>query len=103
MNRIQRIMEAYDTFLNNVYLPHPRLGQTISYNSAVSRDKGEQWGCIVCKLLDIIVQPGHCTQTRTRQATPKIALIRAGAALLCVALLHFLALFGIVFLVGNLL
>ena len=101
MNRIQRIMEAYDTFLNNVYLPHPRLGQTISYNSAVSRDKGEQWACIICKLLDIIVQPGHCTQTRAREATPLIALIRAGAALLFVAFMHFLAMYGIVLLIGH--
>lgn len=101
MNRIQRIMEAYDTFLNNVYLPHPRLGQTISYNSAVSKDKGEKWACVLCRILDVLIQQGHCTSVRQKQTTPVTALIRAGVALLFVAFVHFLVLYGLVSLIRR--
>lgn len=38
--------------------------QTISYRAAVSEKQGEQWGCILCRFLNIL-DPGHCLKALT--------------------------------------
>lgn len=37
--------------------------ETLSSRSARARDRGERWGCILCKLLDRI-DPNHCDRAR---------------------------------------
>ena len=41
-----------------------KLGQTISYRAATAQKAGAKWGCILCKLLDLVNQ-GHCTRALT--------------------------------------
>jgi hypothetical protein len=36
--------------------------ETISLHAARARDRGERWGCVLCKLLDYVVKD-HCTNT----------------------------------------
>ena len=33
--------------------------ETISFRSAVARDHGERWGCVLCKVLDLREGPLH--------------------------------------------
>ena len=63
-------------------------GETLSLMAALSQQRGERWGCRMCKLLDIIVQRGHCawTLTSTGELTG-MAAFRAGLALLVVVLI----------------
>lgn len=37
------------------------LGQTVSAHAAYAQSKGKKWGCVLCKLLNV-VNPGHCTR-----------------------------------------
>lgn len=40
-----------------------RKRQTISKRAALARDKGEKWGCVLCKFLDWL-DPGHCDDAK---------------------------------------
>lgn len=37
--------------------------ETLSSRAARARDRGERWGCVLCKLLDRI-DPRHCDEAR---------------------------------------
>lgn len=39
------------------------LRQTISKRAALARDKGQAWGCVICRVLDWI-DPGHCDDAK---------------------------------------
>lgn len=54
---IMRILIAVDRLFNAIFRGKDR--ETISHRAARARSQGKTWGCILCRLLDL-VNPGHC-------------------------------------------
>ena len=54
------VLIALDQFVNALLGGYA--DETISYRSAAARDRGERWGCVLCKVLDWF-EEGHCTRT----------------------------------------
>ncbi|MDE3023314.1 MAG: hypothetical protein KGI54_15945 [Pseudomonadota bacterium] len=52
---------ALDQFCNAILGGDP--AETISSRAAKARNEGKQWGCILCKVLSIIIQKNHCTKS----------------------------------------
>lgn len=60
---LMNILRWLDIGVNVIFL----LGsynETISERSARARNKGEVWGCVLCKILDSIVK-NHCDNSLT--------------------------------------
>lgn len=53
------VAEAADRLLNAIALGDPL--QTISHRANDARKRGEEWACVLCKVLDIF-QKDHCTK-----------------------------------------
>lgn len=61
MNRfLLNVLVWIDEGLNTLTLGSP--DETVSSRAAKSRDKGQLFGCVLCRLLDWI-KPGHCTES----------------------------------------
>lgn len=63
------IAVALDQVANAVLGGYP--DETVSIRAAFARNKGQRWGCVLCKLLDF-VHPHHCSRS---------LLLRRGALL----------------------
>lgn len=57
-NRVWRFLVNTDRAWNNLVL-NGGLDQTISAHSALAARQGRTWGCVLCKLLNMI-QKDHC-------------------------------------------
>ena len=68
-------------------------GQTISLRCAIAAREGKAWGCVMCKLLAVVVQPNHCALQFTSTPLPWWAALRAFLAI-CVAGWAFLEILG---------
>ena len=55
--RAWRLAVAHDQLFNTAANGHE--DETISSRAAKASQRGERWGCWLCKLLDKI-DPGHC-------------------------------------------
>jgi hypothetical protein len=64
------LLIALDQTGNAIFGGYP--DETISLRAARARDKGERWGCVLCKLLELIV-PNHCTNTERSKHSSIIA------------------------------
>ena len=53
----QRVLLGLDQFANAIVGGNP--SDTISYRAAVARSKGECWGCVFCRILNLL-QKDHC-------------------------------------------
>ena len=58
-----RVLIAIDEFFNVLILNGPPY-QTISQHAALAQQAGKQWGCVLCKLLDM-VWTNHCADQLT--------------------------------------
>ena len=80
-NRYIRAGYALDLALNTWLLNgDPRVA--ISSNTAQRRLDGARWACVLCRVLDVVVERDHCTKALGGQPTARPAAIRAGVALL---------------------
>ena len=60
-----------------------RPGQTVSEHAAEDAAAGQRWACVLCQLLNIVVQPKHCQVTLDPNGvTPLSADARAAGAFL---------------------
>lgn len=55
------VLIAIDQLANAILRGRPV--ETISLRSAIARDRGKRWGCVMCKLLEAIVA-NHCDTTK---------------------------------------
>jgi hypothetical protein len=56
------LLVAVDQLVNTVAGGNP--DETISLRAAKARAKGEQWGCVLCRVLDLFAK-GHCDKVTT--------------------------------------
>lgn len=76
-SRIERILSAIsawvasramqmgiieDETLNTLYFDG-RANQTLSLHAALAEKKGKRWGCILCNILNVLVEKDHCLNT----------------------------------------
>lgn len=59
---IMNILILLDQALNTIAAGSPN--ETISERAAKARNAGRKWGCVLCRLLDL-VNPGHCDNALT--------------------------------------
>lgn len=89
-NRAPRWVNAGDALdcLLNVLLLNGDKRQSISQNTAQRALQGAGWACVLCRLLDVIVERDHCAKSLGPEPTSLPASIRSGIALvaLCFAL-----------------
>lgn len=57
------LLIALDQFANAMLAGDP--DETISSRAAKAQEKGRRWGCVLCRLLDV-VDPGHCRRVVER-------------------------------------
>lgn len=55
------IARGFDRVVNAAANGNER--ETISSRAARVRDEGRAWGCVLCKLLDVL-DPGHCDKSK---------------------------------------
>jgi len=80
MSYIENVFLALDEFLNCLlFAGNPQ--QTISVHAALAARQGKLWGCLLCRILSALVQPNHCADSLTENATPTSAALKAGALL----------------------
>ena len=73
---------AYDRALAVLFF-HALSGETVSTMAGRGQAAGKPWACVFCKLLDIVVERGHCAKSITVDGTTNgLAAARAGIALL---------------------
>jgi len=66
------VLIALDQLVNALMFGYP--DETVSYRSAVARERGKRWGCVLCSVLDWI-DTGHCSRALTSKKT---SLLRRG-------------------------
>jgi hypothetical protein len=76
-----RVFDALDVLLNALVYPGARLKQTVSVHAALDRLEGKRVGCVLCRILDVLVQPHHCDQVLTQAPMPAGAAVRAALLL----------------------
>lgn len=69
---VYSVLIALDQLLNALTFGYP--DETVSFRSARARDKGERWGCVMCKVLDWI-DDRHCDNALRGK---KMSLIKRG-------------------------
>lgn len=92
---LQRVGLSVDEVVNAIFFngdPH----QTVSVHAAVAARDGERWACIFCRVLDKIIEPGHCANQFNDEHTSVAASIRSALAFATALALVGLACFGIV-------
>lgn len=77
---IQRCGDAIDCALN-VLLFNGDVGQTISLHAAVAQRANRRWGCVLCWLLNWLVQHQHCPKQFDGKRTSWMTFIRASVAI----------------------
>lgn len=82
---IQRIGLAVDELLNVIWFSG-RPDQTISVHAALEQRKGTRWACVLCKILDVLVERDHCPKQFTEGPTGIVAGIRSILALIVLLL-----------------
>ena len=61
---------------------HAKHGETVSLQAARAQKDGRLWGCVLCRVLDRLVERGHCTMALDPDMlTARPAAYRAGALL----------------------
>lgn len=63
---IIRVLIGFDTFCNSVLGGSPY--ETISLRSALAREEGKAWGCLLCQLLNLF-QADHCERVKRHAYT----------------------------------
>lgn len=66
-----------DETLNTIYFDG-RANQTLSLHAALAAKKGKRWGCILCKILNILVEKDHCLNTLLNKPMSALDLVKAG-------------------------
>lgn len=56
------ILISLDQLLNTITGGDP--DQTVSLRAAEARKRGERWGCVLCRVLDLF-DKDHCDKVRT--------------------------------------
>lgn len=84
MTWLTNLVLAWDEFLNAML--GGEAGQTLSYRAALARQDGAKWGCVLCGLLAVLIQRGHCDRTMAGEMPTGLASIRAAALLLSIFL-----------------
>jgi len=79
-NYIVRLGEAIDALLNVVLL-NGNVGETISLHAALAQQAGERWGCILCRVLNAVVERHHCRDQIMHVRGGAITFIRAAVAI----------------------
>lgn len=64
-----------------VTLLNAPLGRSVSETTAQRRDDGAGWACVLCRLLDWLVEPEHCRLALLPEQTSAAASARAAVAL----------------------
>lgn len=79
-----RVGLAVDELLNVVFFDGEPY-ETISFHAAVAAQSKKRWGCILCKVLDVVVEKNHCANQLTSGPSTPLTAFRAflaiGAAL----------------------
>jgi hypothetical protein len=75
---IMRCGEEFDIAFN--VLTGGRLGNTFSYRAAVGERDGKKFWCVMCRILNWIVQRNHCRDQFINGRSPALVYIRAGIA-----------------------
>ena len=91
---IQRIGLAVDELFNVIWF-NGRPDQTISLHAALDQRKGKRWACILCRILDVMVEHNHCANQFIEGPTGTAAAIRSILAL-CALFLPFFGLYQLV-------
>ena len=55
--------------------------QTISMSAALAQQAGKPWGCVLCAILSVLVQSGHCKMQLAGQPMTPWNYLRAVACL----------------------
>lgn len=76
----QRIGLAVDELFNVVWF-NGRPDQTISLHAALDQRKGKRWACVLCRILDVLVERNHCANQFVEGPTGTAAAIRSILAL----------------------
>lgn len=76
---LQRVGLAVDESLNVVLL-NGRPDETVSKHTAVAAREGKKWACQFCRLLDVVVERGHCDKQFDGLPTTVVVSIRAAIA-----------------------
>ncbi len=82
-----------------------KAGETVSIMAARSQVRGDRWGCVLCRVLDVLVARGHCIQALDTGdgATSGWAAIRSGLLLTLVFLVLLAPLLALGFWAGRVL
>jgi hypothetical protein len=62
---ILNVCVAIDQFFNALFFGNPL--ETISSRAGEARNNGEEWGCLLCLFLHIILNHDHCSVAITNQ------------------------------------
>ena len=57
---VWNLLIAIDQLVNTLLAGHP--DETISSRAAKANRQGKRWGCVLCRLLDV-VDPDHCEKS----------------------------------------
>jgi hypothetical protein len=70
-----------DCLLNALFLGGER-NQTVSLHADRARMQHKAWGCVLCRVLAVLVQPDHCQKQGDGQPESTEAAVRAALAML---------------------
>lgn len=84
--RAKLVGRQFDCLLNAMLLPDAQPNQTMSVNASL-HEQSTRWGCVLCRLLGVIVQRHHCAKVRRAAPMPVLADLRAIGAMLCLVCL----------------
>jgi hypothetical protein len=79
-----RVGIAIDEALNVLFFDG-QPDETISLHAADAQRAGRRWGCVLCKILSVIVERDHCAKQFLPGTTAPTAALRAGIALAVLA------------------
>jgi hypothetical protein len=80
-----RIGVAIDESLNVIFF-NGQPNETISGHAAVAQQDGKRWACVLCKILDVVIEPNHCANQFNSTPTGALVALRSVVAL-CALLL----------------
>jgi hypothetical protein len=80
-----RVGVAIDEMLNVIFF-NGQPYQTISGHAALAAQAGQPWACLLCKILNVIVERDHCQKQFDSQPTKTLVAIRSVVALMALAL-----------------
>lgn len=78
---LEKVGRQLDVLIN-VSFTNGAEGQTLSRHSAEVAAAGGTWGCVLCSILSVLVERGHCKKVLSGAAESTLAMLRAGLAIL---------------------